>query len=108
MGTVAAGRVARLVWENEVGGLTYEVGTGSDRCFVKWTPTSSGIELGKEAARLVWAARKPSVVYASSISCSGGPMWPIWKKWSITPIESKPALSAVVEWSRVGRFRQAT
>jgi kanamycin kinase len=56
VGTVAAGRVARLVWENEVGGLTYEVGTGPDRCFVKWTPSSSGIELGKEAARLAWAA----------------------------------------------------
>ncbi|MDX6338242.1 MAG: kanamycin kinase [Streptosporangiaceae bacterium] len=54
--TVVAGRVARLAWENEVGGLTYEVGAGPDRCFVKWTPAASGIDLGKEAARLAWAA----------------------------------------------------
>ena len=53
---VAAGRAARLVWENEAGGLTYEVGASPDRCFVKWTPLSSGIDLGKEAIRLVWAA----------------------------------------------------
>jgi kanamycin kinase len=56
VGTVAAGRVARLAWENEVGGLTYEVGAGPDRCFVKWTPAASGIDLDKEAARLAWAA----------------------------------------------------
>jgi len=56
VGAVAASRVARLVWENEVGGLTYELGAGPDRCFVKWTPAVSGIDLGKEAARLVWAA----------------------------------------------------
>jgi kanamycin kinase len=53
---VAAGRVTRLVWENEAGGLTYEVGAGPDRCFVKWTPQASGIDLGDEAVRLVWAA----------------------------------------------------
>jgi kanamycin kinase len=56
VGSVAAGRVTRLVWENEVGGLTYEVGASPDRCFVKWTPAASGIDLDKEAARLAWAA----------------------------------------------------
>lgn len=53
---VAAGRVTRLVWENEAGGLTYEAGAGPDRCFVKWTPPASGIDLDKEAVRLGWAA----------------------------------------------------
>jgi aminoglycoside phosphotransferase len=52
---VAAGRPACLVWENEVGGLTYEVGAGPGRCFVKWAPVGSGIDLSAEAARLVWA-----------------------------------------------------
>jgi kanamycin kinase len=52
---VAAGRPARLVWENELGGLTFEVGAGADRCFVKWAPAASGIDLGSEAARLAWA-----------------------------------------------------
>ena len=42
---VAAGRPAREVWENAVGGRTFEVGSGADRCFVKWTPAASGIDL---------------------------------------------------------------
>jgi aminoglycoside phosphotransferase len=52
---VAAGRPARSVWENELGGLTFEVGAGPDRCFVKWAPAASGIDLAAEAARLRWA-----------------------------------------------------
>jgi aminoglycoside phosphotransferase len=53
---VAAGRLVREVWENELGGRTFEVGAGSGRCFVKWTPAASGIDLGDEVARLGWAA----------------------------------------------------
>ena len=52
---VAGGRPARVVWENRLGGLTCEVGTGAGRCFVKWAPTASGIDLGAEASRLSWA-----------------------------------------------------
>jgi len=53
---VAAGRVVRPVWENELGGRTFEVGIGPARCFVKWTPATSGIDLSRELARLAWAA----------------------------------------------------
>jgi aminoglycoside phosphotransferase len=52
---LAAGRPIRLAWQNELGGLTFEVGAGADRCFVKWTPAGSGLDLGNEAARLAWA-----------------------------------------------------
>lgn len=52
---VAAGRPARAVWVNELGGITFEVGAGTDRCFVKWAPAGSGIDLRAEAARLAWA-----------------------------------------------------
>ncbi len=52
---VAAGRTIRLVWLNELGGRTFDVGAGPGRCFVKWTPTASGIDLGAEADRLEWA-----------------------------------------------------
>ena len=38
---------------------------------------------------------KPSAVNPSSIGASGGPRPRIWKKWSITQIESKPTASAV-------------
>jgi len=38
---------------------------------------------------------KPSVVMPSSMGSSGRPTEPIWWKWSITQIESKPTSSAV-------------
>lgn len=53
---VAAGRAIRPVWENELGGLTFQLGAGPGRRFVKWTPTGSGIDLTAEIARLRWAA----------------------------------------------------
>ena len=40
------------------------------------------------------AAMNPSVVMPSSIGSSGRPTPRIWKKWSMTQIESKPASSA--------------
>jgi len=51
---LARGRPVRAVWENGLGGLTFEVG-GPELFFVKWAPTSSGLGLGAEAARLSWA-----------------------------------------------------
>jgi len=72
---VAAGRVTRLVWENEAGGLTYEVGAGPDRCFVKWTPPASGIDLGEEAVRLVWAAPFTPVPRLLSQGFDGAGSW---------------------------------
>lgn len=53
---IAAGRPIRLVWKNDVGGLTFQVGEGPGRQFVKWTPLGSGIDLSAEVARLRWAA----------------------------------------------------
>ncbi len=54
---LAGERALRLVWENELGGLTFQVGTGPGRHFVKWTPVASGIDLGREVARMGWAVR---------------------------------------------------
>lgn len=53
---LAAGASIRPVWENELGGLTFELGGDNARRFVKWTPASSGIDLGAERVRLTWAA----------------------------------------------------
>jgi kanamycin kinase len=53
---VAGGRVLRAVWRNELGGLTFQVGAGRQRRFVKWTSPSNGVDLGREVARLTWAA----------------------------------------------------
>jgi len=52
---LADGRHVRPVWVNELGGLTFEVGTGAARCFVKWAPAGSGLDLVGEAARMAWA-----------------------------------------------------
>lgn len=54
---LADGRPLRAVWENELGGLTFEIGAGDGRCFVKWAPAGSGLDLAREAPRLRWAAQ---------------------------------------------------
>lgn len=53
--TVAGARHVQPIWENELGGITFQVGQGRERCFVKWTPVTSGIDLSREVARLQWA-----------------------------------------------------
>ena len=59
-------------------------------------------------APVEWAAMKPSAVMPSSIGSSGLPTEPIWRKWSMTQMESKPASSAVRTMSakRVSRWRR--
>lgn len=54
---LSAGERVELVWKNQLGGLTYEVGTGPNRRFVKWTSTALAHELTSEAERLRWAQR---------------------------------------------------
>jgi len=53
---IAAGRATNLVWTNELGGVTYELGTGTNRSFVKWVPSGSSIDLERERERLAWAS----------------------------------------------------
>ena len=52
---VAAGRLVHLVWRNELGGLTFEIGSGQERCFCKWSPAMSPIGPDAERLRLEWA-----------------------------------------------------
>jgi len=51
---LALGDPLRVVWRNELDGLTYEVGTNAARRFIKWAPAGSGLDLPAEARRLVW------------------------------------------------------
>jgi aminoglycoside phosphotransferase len=53
----AGGRAVALVWENTVGGRTFEAGEGAERRFIKWTPPGSGLDLAAEAARMTWAGQ---------------------------------------------------
>lgn len=45
-----------VVWQNELGGLTFEMGEAPRQVFVKWAPAESGLDLPAEAARMSWAA----------------------------------------------------
>ncbi len=62
---LADGGTADLVWRNELGGLTFQIG---DR-FMKWNPRRTGIDLECERVRLEWiAGRHPAprvVAYGS-------------------------------------------
>lgn len=55
--TVAGGATVLLVWRNQLGGSTYQLGAGPERRFVKWTPVGSGVDLSREVDRLRWAGR---------------------------------------------------
>ena len=55
---LAGDRSFCAVWVNEVGGVTFRLGEGSETEFVKWTPKSTGINpYFDETERLLWAAR---------------------------------------------------
>lgn len=58
---LAAGRFLRPVWQNELGGLTFEMADGARRLFVKWQPPGTPVDLAAEAQRLRWAARFTTV-----------------------------------------------
>jgi kanamycin kinase len=52
---LAAGLTVELVWRNELGGLTYRLGSELGTRYLKWAPANSGIDLEEEAHRLTWA-----------------------------------------------------
>ncbi len=45
------------IWQNLLGGLTFQVGSGPGRRFVKWAPAGSGVDHPAEIDRLRWAIR---------------------------------------------------
>ena len=55
--SAASGRELTLVWVNDAGGLTFTFGAGRQRCFIKWAPAGSGLDLAGEAARMAWAGQ---------------------------------------------------
>jgi kanamycin kinase len=54
---LAGADAVRVVWENEVGGLTFEVWGRGERRFVKWSPPGAPDDLVAEAERLGWVRR---------------------------------------------------
>jgi kanamycin kinase len=53
---IAVGRPVHPTWANEIGGLTFQIGDGIGREFVKVAPPHPEIDLLREAAKLRWAA----------------------------------------------------
>ncbi len=54
---LAGGALLAPVWRNQLGGLTWQLGEGPERRFVKWAPAGSPLRMGDEAQRLRWAVR---------------------------------------------------
>jgi kanamycin kinase len=53
---IAAGPSVYPTWANEIGGLTFQIGDGIGREFVKVAPPHPEVDLRREAAKLRWAA----------------------------------------------------
>jgi kanamycin kinase len=118
------GRPWRLVWRNELGGLTYEV-PGS--VFVKWFPPGVGLDLSLEAAKLRWAAAYtpvPEVVDAGddwlrTVALQGESA--VSARWKADPLravraigeglramhDALPVDSCPWTWAAEDRFRRA-
>ena len=63
-----------LAWENE-DALPFEVGDGPDRCFVKWAPAGSRVDLTAEAARMTWAVAYIPVPRVLGLGADGDGSW---------------------------------
>ena len=83
-----------LVWKNEIGGLTWDLGD----CFVKWNPSTNGLDLAREAERMAWAANyvaAPTVVYADREWLVTAPLPgenAVSPRWKADPATTVPAL----------------
>jgi kanamycin kinase len=71
---LATGRQVYLAWENE-DALTFEVGEGPARCFVKWAPAGSPLDLAAEAARMTWAVAYTPVPRVLGRGADGEGSW---------------------------------
>ncbi|MCF6525267.1 aminoglycoside 3'-phosphotransferase [Streptomyces sp. JJ36] len=72
---LARGRALLPVWRNERGGLTFRMGDGPGRLFVKWAPAGSGLDLAAEAERLRWAVRFTPVPRVREEGADAGGSW---------------------------------
>jgi aminoglycoside phosphotransferase len=71
---LAAAHQVYLAWENKHA-LTFEVGNGPDRCFVKWAPTGSPLDLAAEAARMTWALAYTPVPHVLGLGADSEGSW---------------------------------
>ncbi|WP_102145220.1 aminoglycoside 3'-phosphotransferase [Mycobacterium hubeiense] len=72
---LAAGRVVSAVWNNEIGGLTFQIGHGDGREFVKVSPPHPSVDLHREAVKLGWAAQYLTVPVVLDVGRDGPVQW---------------------------------
>lgn len=87
-----AGRTEpELVWRNDLGGLTFRLG---DR-FLKWNPSSTGIDLDRERVRLGWMSTRHPAPRPVDHGIDGDGQWLL--------TEALPGVSAVGDQWRARR-----
>jgi kanamycin kinase len=104
---IAGVATIRPVWRNELGGVTFQLGAGSGRRFVKWQPPGVPIDLAGEAARLSWAAKFTPVPRVLELGADEQGNWlltegvpgdtAVARRWLIEP---RPAVVAIGEGLR--------
>jgi kanamycin kinase len=72
---IAAGRTVTPAWANEIGGLTFQIGEGAGRQFVKVAPPHPEVDLHREAAKLRWAAGYLTVPRVLGVGRDGALEW---------------------------------
>lgn len=97
---VAAGDDVAVVWSNE-DGVTFEVGEGPRRRFVKWRPRDTGLDLSPEVQRLEWAGQHISVPRVLSVGEDQEGRW-----FVSTPLAGETAVSP--RWKRQPEVAVAT
>jgi kanamycin kinase len=70
-----SGAAVRAVWENEAGGTTFEITGDAGRCFVKWAPAGTPLDLAAEAERLAWAAQYLRVPHPLEVGRDASGSW---------------------------------
>jgi kanamycin kinase len=99
---LAGDRTVAPVWANDAGGLTFTVGDGADRRFIKWAPAGSGIDLIAEADRMAWARRFHAVPEPLAQGCDEAGSWlvtaalpgesAVTKRWKTEPATAVTAI----------------
>jgi kanamycin kinase len=97
----AAGQTIEPVWINELGGVTFRIGGAAPTAYIKWTPTTSGIDLEAEAARMRWAVRYTAVPRVSSLGRDAAGSWLVTES-----IDAENAIAA--RWTAQPRVAAAS
>ena len=72
---IAAGRPVKAVWDNEVAGHTFQLGSGAEREFVKVALPHPSVNLTAEADKLAWAGPYLTVPRVLGIGRDGALTW---------------------------------